>query len=158
MNRTIYEGRTSLAKYWPMVGIGTLLLASGIQLVQSPAAREGGYFFAFCGLASLGIAFLNVRATQFTITSQRVTLQKGVFSPRTAEVGVAEIRDVQVSQTPNERLLGIGDVKISVSSIPGTELVFTGIREPHEVAKKIPGRRKKKSAPREGGLRLVTKP
>ncbi len=153
MERTIYQGRTSMIKYWFWVGIGTLLVLSGIQLIYSPGAEEKGYFFALPGLFFIGIAYLSVNATSYTVTSTRVTHRKGLFSPQTTEFGISDIQSVRVDQNPNERLFGIGDVTISRAGRRGNEIVFTGIRNPHEVADKIPVR---KRLPRQGkGLRLV---
>ncbi len=155
MERQIYQGRTSLIKYWYMVGIGTLLLAAGIQLVNSPGAGIKGLYFVVPGLVILGIAFWNVMSTSYTVTSVRVSQRNGLLSPRTLEVGISEIRSVQVSQDSNERLFGIGDVAISkIGGRAGGEVVFVGIRNPQEVADGIPGQRNKR-APRKDGPRLV---
>jgi uncharacterized membrane protein YdbT with pleckstrin-like domain len=143
MEHTIYQGRTSLIKYWFVVGVGSLMVAAGIQLVNSPGAEQTGYFFALPGLFLVGVAYLNTTATSYTVTSRRVIQRKGLFSPRTTEVEISDIRSVQVDQNSTERLFGIGNVGIARAGRPGTEIVFTGIRNPKQVAEMIPGRRRK---------------
>ncbi len=157
MEHVIYQGRTSLLKYWILIGLGGLLVLTGTQLINSPGELGTGYLFALPGLLLVGIAYLNSKRTSYTVTSQRVIQHKGLISPRTSEVKVSDIRNVQVNQNSTERLLGIGNVVISivdrserisnvVTSIAdwsGLEIVFAGIRNPQEVAEMIPGQRRK---------------
>ena len=142
MERTIYHGRTSLISYWFLIGLGGFMVLTGIQLVNSPQAQGVGYVFVVPGLLFVVFAYLSVRATSYTVTSQRVIQRKGLLSSRTSEVKVSDIRNVLVNQTSTQRLFGIGNVAISKMGRPGTEIVFSGIRSPQEVADMIPGRRK----------------
>ena len=155
MERPIYQGRTSLIKYWYLVGPGGLLLAAGIQLINSPGAEDKAPYFMLPGLVLLGVVVLNTMSTTYAVTSLRVTERKGLLSPRTSEIGITDIRSVQVSQTPSERLFGIGDVAIArMGGRVGGEIVFAGIRKPHEVADGIPGQRRRRPE-RGDGPRLV---
>ena len=140
MERTIYQGRTSLLKYWHLIGMGALFFMAGVQLIQSPGTGGGGYLFVLPGFLLVGFAYLSVRATSYTVTSQRLIGRKGLLSSRTSELAVSDVHDVQVDQDSTERLLGIGNVVVSAAPPSEEKIVFVGIQKPQEVADKIPGR------------------
>jgi uncharacterized membrane protein YdbT with pleckstrin-like domain len=139
--KVIYEGHTSWAKYWYLIGAGGLFIMAGIQLVNSPGAETTGYFFVLPGLLLLGLAYLNVMATRYTVTSRRVIQTRGLFSSETLEVVVSDIEHVLVKQDHTERLLGIGNVAISTTDSSETAILFVGVQSPQKVAGRIPGRR-----------------
>ena len=143
MEKVIYQGHTSWAKYWYLIGMGGLSITAGIQLVNSPGAEESGYYFALPGLLMVGLAYLNVTATRYTVTSQRVIKKKGLVRPQTSEVAVSEIEHVRVKQDSTERLLGIGSVTITTADPSEVEIVFAGVQNPRKIAEMIPGRRAK---------------
>ena len=139
--QVIYEGHTSWAKYWYLIGMGGLFITAGIQLVNSPGAEDTGYLFAVPGFLLIGTAYLNVKATSYTVTSRRVSQKSGLLSPHTSEVAVSDVEHVRVEQSSTERLLGIGNVTITTTDPSGTEIVFGGVHNPRKVAGMIPGRR-----------------
>ncbi|MCP5057011.1 MAG: PH domain-containing protein [bacterium] len=139
--KVIYEGHTSWAKYWYLIGMGGLFIASGIQLVNSPGTNGAGYLFGLPGPLLIGIAYLGVRATSYTVTSERVIRKKGLFSPKTSEVAASDIEHVLVKQGSTERLLGIGNVVITTTDPSQPEIIFAGVQSPRKVAGMIPGRR-----------------
>ncbi len=139
----IYQGRTSLIKYWYLIGMGILFVMAGIQLIYSPGAGDTGFFFVLPGLFSVGLACLNVAVASYTVTSRRLIGRKGLLPPRTVEVEISDIQDVQVNQNPTERILGIGNIAVSTPDPSGLKIVFAGIRNPEKVAGMIPERRTK---------------
>ncbi len=139
--KVIYEGHTSWAKYWYLLGVGGLFIAAGIQLVNSPGAEDTGYLFGLPGPLLIGIAYLNVMATSYTVTSERVIRKKGLFSPETSEVAISGIEHVLVKQGSTERLLGIGNVVITTTDPSQPEIIFAGVQSPRKVAGMIPGQR-----------------
>ncbi|MCP3987407.1 MAG: PH domain-containing protein [bacterium] len=147
MEQTIYRGRTSLIKYWYLVGMGGLMIMTGVQLINSPGAFETGFLFLIPGILFVGAAFLCVRRTSYTVTSQRVIQRTGLFSPRASQVPFSEIRHIQVDQDHTERLLGIGNIVVTATRPTGRKVVFPGIRSPGKVADMIPGRRIKAARP-----------
>ncbi len=155
MERTIYQGRTSLLKYWLPIGMGGLFFGAGVQLIQSPGTSGGGYLFALPGFLLVGFAYLSVRATSYTVTSQRLIGRNGLLSSRTSELAVSDVHAVKVKQGSTERLLGIGSVVISAVPPSEEKIVFAGIQKPQEVADKIPGRARR--LPRRGQVVEFTK-
>lgn len=60
----------------------------------------------------LGLAFLRIRSTLYTITSQRIIIERGVLSKAVSEIDLRTIDDTQFFQSFMHRLLGIGNVTL----------------------------------------------
>jgi len=60
----------------------------------------------------LGMALLRIRSTMYTITSQRIIIERGILSRAVSELDLRTIDDTQFFQSPMHRLLGIGDVTL----------------------------------------------
>jgi membrane protein YdbS with pleckstrin-like domain len=63
-------------------------------------------------LVRLGTVLLRIRSTQYTITSQRIIVERGVLSKAVSEIDLRTIDDTQFFQSAMHRLLGIGDVTL----------------------------------------------
>ncbi len=145
MESTIYQGRTSLINYAVLIALAAILiLLSSLLFIpaETRGVAAGGVLF---GLLLVGIAYLNVYATSYTVTSERVVQRKGLLSRRVSEVEISDIRNVQVNQGIIQRMFGIGNVGISTAGQSGVEIVFAGIRRPQPVADMIREQRKRSS-------------
>jgi uncharacterized membrane protein YdbT with pleckstrin-like domain len=145
MEGTIYQGRTSLINYAVLIGFAVIIILMSILLfipAETRGAATGGVLF---GALMIGVAYLNVYATSFTVTSERVIQRKGLLSRRVSEVEVSDIRNVQVNQGIVQRMFGIGNVGISTAGQSGVEIVFSGIKRPQPVADLIREQRKRSS-------------
>ena len=63
-------------------------------------------------LIRLGIALLRIRSTLYTITNQRIIIERGVLSKSVSEIDLRTIDDTQFFQSFMHRLLGIGNVTL----------------------------------------------
>lgn len=143
MEDTIYQGRTSLMNYAVLIGFAVILILMSALLFIAPDTRgaaTGGVMF---GALMIGVAYLNVWATSFTVTSERVIQRKGLLSRRVSEVEVSDIRNVQVNQGIIQRMFDIGNVGVSTAGQSGVEIVFSGIKRPQPVADMIREQRKR---------------
>lgn len=102
-------------------------------------------------VARLAVRALALRQQSFRLTSQRLTLESGVFSRRLVELDMRAIEDVSMSQTVIERLLGLGTIELAGAdgdlAAPGgtagargkRRLSLAGVRSPREVRETIRG-------------------
>jgi len=72
-----------------------------------------------------------------------VTLEKGLFAKNSVEVGMPQIRTIEVRQTVFQRMLGIGDIMIASSGTDAYEIIVPGIEEPKELRDLIQGFQRK---------------
>lgn len=113
-----YFGRDFLAQYanivWIIIGI--IILWQLVEVV---------------------IALTRLRTTLYTITNQRVTIEKGVASKTVEDIDLRYIDDTQFTQSLIQRMLGIGSVMIISSDKMVPAYVLRGIKDPRNVRELI---------------------
>jgi uncharacterized membrane protein YdbT with pleckstrin-like domain len=93
------------------------------------------------GLVILLFWGLSCSGTTLTVTDKRVILRKGLLSKFVNEVMNADVRNIQVSQTFLQRLLGVGKIGISTAAQSGIEIEVVGIPCPDQVRELIDAHR-----------------
>lgn len=83
----------------------------------------------------LGLALL--RSTHYTVTNQRVMMEKGLLSKSVNEIDLRYIDDTQFVQSVFDRMLGIGNVTIISSDKTTPVYVLTGVRDPRALRELI---------------------
>jgi membrane protein YdbS with pleckstrin-like domain len=81
------------------------------------------------------IALTRIRTTMYTITTQRVILESGVFSKEVQEIDLRYVDDTQFRQSFIQRMLGIGSVVIVSKDVASHTL--RGIPDPRGVRELI---------------------
>ena len=76
---------------------------------------------------------IQFRHTVYTLTNIKVEIQSGIFSQTARNVPLRHIRDVTVSETFKERLIGIGDVLIDSDAVEG-KITMNNINSPRRYA------------------------
>lgn len=85
------------------------------------------------GLPFLIAWWLRVRHTTLVVTNKRTTLQRGILSKYTSEVLHAHVRNIQVSQTFGQRLMGVGALAISSAGQSDIEIRIEGVPDPEGI-------------------------
>ena len=85
------------------------------------------------GFIIFGVWYLRARATELTVTNLRTRLHKGWLARSITEVWHRDIRNVQLTQTFFQRVLGTGRLGISSSGQAGIEIDVSGLRNPDEI-------------------------
>ena len=113
-----YFGRDFLAQYakiaWIIIGI-----------------------IIFWQIIEVLIAWTRIRTTIYTITNQRVMIEKGVASKTVEDIDLRYIDDTQFTQSLIQRMLGIGNVMIVSSDKMVPAYVLRGIADPRNVRELI---------------------
>jgi membrane protein YdbS with pleckstrin-like domain len=93
--------------------------------------------------------FLELRATDFTVTSQRIKLESGVLSKTYDQVELYRVKDTILTRSLLQRILGLGSIKmltsdpsqpeLTIPSIPNSENVREMIRQNVERMRRLRG-------------------
>lgn len=78
---------------------------------------------------------------RFVIDDPEIRSRQGLLSRNTQSINIGDVRNIDVKQNVEERLLGIGDVHFSSSADAGTEVSFHGIGDPVGVKERVQNRR-----------------
>jgi uncharacterized membrane protein YdbT with pleckstrin-like domain len=139
VEKAIYDGRISVKSYIGHFALAGLCVLTALVAMRMPDAP--GYSLEIMMIVSLlvfvGGPYLRVLASEFRVTTERVHQRTGLIARNTSEIEVRDIRNVQVEQDILQRLLNVGDVRISTGRHSGFEITFAGITDPHGVAELV---------------------
>jgi len=86
------------------------------------------------------IVMVRLQSTIYTITNQRVMIERGMLSKSLNEIDLRYIDDTQFFQSVADRLLGIGNVTLISSDKAFPTTVLQGIARPREIREMIRAR------------------
>lgn len=92
--------------------------------------------FAVC-LVFLGVWRIEHLGTKLTITNKRSVARRGLISKATTEVFHDHVRNVQITQTAWQRLIGIGRIGLSSSADDEIEIVMDDLPSPDRIRRVI---------------------
>lgn len=103
--------------------------------------RNSPFWFAVTVLLSLvgvGIPILIVwwvrcRSVELTVTDKRSRLHRGWLSRSITEVWHRDVRNVQLHQTPMQRVFNTGRIGISSAGQDGLEIDVSGLHSPDQI-------------------------
>ena len=130
----IYDGRPSWRSIIGLYAQGALAgLVLGAIAWFAISNFAGIVVFAAC----IGIAFLIgiVRRifVRFTITDQRLRIQRGIISRAVQQTRIDRVQNVNTQQSPIERLLQVGTVDFDTAGTDDASFVFNGVDDPADV-------------------------
>jgi len=85
----------------------------------------------------LSVSVMQLRNTRYRLTNQRLVVEQGILSRTLDEIDLRTVDDSGFSQSPLERLQGIGTVWIVASDRTTPRLVLRGIPDPRALREKI---------------------
>ena len=83
------------------------------------------------------LALAHLRSTLYTITNQRVMIEKGLLTKSLSEIDLRYIDDTQFFQGVIDRMLGVGNVTIVSSDKTTPVYVLQGVRDPRNLREMI---------------------
>lgn len=93
--------------------------------------------------------WLSVRATEFTVTSQRIKTKSGVLNQRVEEIELYRVKDTELSRSFFERLVGLGTVavissddttpRLEMPAVPDAEGLREAVRASVEAVRRARG-------------------
>jgi uncharacterized membrane protein YdbT with pleckstrin-like domain len=117
-----------------LIGAGLAIAVgqmSGGRETQTEAARWAGW--VGIGIMVLGLLWgfvhwVELRTSEFAVTTTRVIFKVGLVARYTTELLLSKVESIAVQQTLTGRLLGYGD--LTVIGTGGTREVFRRVRDP----------------------------
>jgi len=85
------------------------------------------------GLILLLAWYLRTRSTTLTVTTDQISLRRGLLSKYTNDVFHENVRNIIVRQSFMQRMFGTGYIGISTSGQAGIEIEVNGIPDPDRV-------------------------
>jgi uncharacterized membrane protein YdbT with pleckstrin-like domain len=86
---------------------------------------------------ALAIRWVQLRSTLYTISNQRVIVERGIFSKSIEEIDLRYVEDTRFFQTFLERILGIGNVTLVSSDKTTPTFVLYHITKPRDIREMV---------------------
>jgi uncharacterized membrane protein YdbT with pleckstrin-like domain len=130
----IFEGhpswRSILGFY--IKGLLIALVAGAVGLVVSSAGVGAGVLAAFLVFVIL-IGLIKRISTTYTISSQRLTIRRGVVSRKVQQTRLERVQNVNTEQSFLERVLQVGTVDFDTAGTTDSDFSFRGVARPGKV-------------------------
>jgi len=90
-------------------------------------------------LCAIHCAFLywKLKSIEYSISTQRIRIKSGLFSKKIQEVELFRVRDSSADQSFTDRILKIGNLKITSGDVDNPELFIRAIPEPIKIREKL---------------------
>jgi uncharacterized membrane protein YdbT with pleckstrin-like domain len=137
--RVIYEGHPSWRSILDFYLKGLLLTAVICAIVAFIVDGTGiVVLLAIVGVSlTILVGFVKRVATNYTITTRRLHIKKGIVSRTIQETRLERVQNVNYNQGVFQRVLQIGDVDFDTAAGDDYNFVFSGVAEPGDVVHKV---------------------
>lgn len=108
-------------KFQPSEGWGNVLYAVGMAGI----------------LYIIGRVLLIRFGERFTVNEKEVVMEHGLLNKSSIEVGIHQIRTIQVKQSIWQRVVNIGDLLIASAGTEGYEIIAHGVDAPYQLRDRI---------------------
>lgn len=89
--------------------------------------------FVIIESVALLIGFVRRWTTVYTITNQRLRIQKGLIARKVQQTEIDRVQNVNTDQSVLDRLLQVGTVDFDTAGTDDSEFRFEGVEDPEEV-------------------------
>jgi uncharacterized membrane protein YdbT with pleckstrin-like domain len=143
----VFDGRPvwrSIVSFYIFGLVGSIVIGVIVALVASTAVGVAVFLVLFA--LDVLIGFIRRVSTQYTITTQRLRIQRGILSKHIQQTRIERVQNVNTSQTFVSRLLRVGTVDFDTAGTDDSDFTFIGVGSPHEVVEAVDKAQREASA------------
>jgi uncharacterized membrane protein YdbT with pleckstrin-like domain len=152
----VFEGRPiwrSILSFYITGFIGSVVIGVIVALIASTGL--GVIVFLVLFAIDVLVGFVRRVSTRYTITNQRLRIERGLLSKRVQQTRIERVQNVNTSQTFVSRILRVGSVDFDTAGTDDSDFTFAGVGNPHVVVEAVDRAQREASAaagPRTDGL------
>ncbi len=152
----VFSGRPvwrSILSFYITGLIGSIVIGVVVALIFSTGAGVAAFLVLFA--LDVLVGFVRRISTQYTITTQRLRIQRGILSKHIQQTRIERVQNVNTNQTFVSRILRVGTVDFDTAGTDDSDFTFIGVGNPHEVVEAVDRAQREASAasgPRTDGL------
>ncbi|HKE78199.1 MAG TPA: PH domain-containing protein [Solirubrobacteraceae bacterium] len=132
--QVVFEGRPvwrSILSFYISGLIGAIIIGVIIALVASTGLGVAVFLVLFAAVVLVG--FIKRITTRYTITNQRLRIERGLLSKHVQQTRIERVQNVNTNQTFVSRVLRVGTVDFDTAGTDDSDFTFIGVGSPHEV-------------------------
>jgi uncharacterized membrane protein YdbT with pleckstrin-like domain len=151
----VFEGRPiwrSILSFYITGFIGSVVIGVIAALIFSTGLGVAVFLVLFAIVVIVG--FVRRISTRYTITNQRLRIQRGLLSKHVQQTRIERVQNVNTSQTFVSRILRVGTVDFDTAGTDDSDFTFVGVGNPHLVVEAVDRAQREAAAagPRTDGL------
>jgi uncharacterized membrane protein YdbT with pleckstrin-like domain len=134
----VFEGRPvwrSTLSFYISGLIGAAVVGVLAGLIGGTALGVLVWLVLFAFIVLFG--FIRRISTRYTITNQRLRIQRGLLSKHVQQTRIERVQNVNTSQTFVSRLLRVGTVDFDTAGTDDSDFTFIGVGDPHSVIEAV---------------------
>jgi uncharacterized membrane protein YdbT with pleckstrin-like domain len=132
--QVVFEGRPvwrSILSFYISGLIGAIIIGVIVALVASTGLGVAVFLVLFAAVVLVG--FIKRITTRYTITNQRLRIERGLLSKHVQQTRIERVQNVNTNQTFVSRVLRVGTVDFDTAGTDDSDFTFIGVGSPHEV-------------------------
>jgi uncharacterized membrane protein YdbT with pleckstrin-like domain len=151
----VFEGRPvwrSILSFYITGLIAAIVVAVIVAIAASTGLGVAAWLVLFALVLLVG--FIRRVETRYTITNQRLRIQRGILSKNVQQTRIERVQNVNTRQSVVDRILRVGTVDFDTAGTDDSDFTFAGVGNPHEVVTAVDRAQREAAAagPRSDGL------
>jgi uncharacterized membrane protein YdbT with pleckstrin-like domain len=134
----VFEGRPvwrSILSFYLTGLVGAIVVGVIVGIAVSTALGIVAWLVLFALVLLVG--FIRRVETRYTITNQRLRIQRGILSKSVQQTRIERVQNVNTHQTVFDRLLRVGKVDFDTAGTDDSDFTFAGVGSPHHVVEAV---------------------
>jgi uncharacterized membrane protein YdbT with pleckstrin-like domain len=134
----VFEGRPvwrSIVSFYLTGLVGAIVVGVIVGIAASAVLGVLAWLVLFALVLLVG--FIRRVETRYTITNQRLRIQRGILSKRVQQTRIERVQNVNTSQTVFDRILRVGKVDFDTAGTDDSDFTFFGVGSPHRVVEAV---------------------
>jgi uncharacterized membrane protein YdbT with pleckstrin-like domain len=136
--QVVFEGRPvwrSILSFYVLGLLGAVV--AGVVLGFAVGTALGVVVWLVLFALVLLVGFLRRISTRYTITNQRLRIERGILSRSVQQTRIERVQNVNTHQTLVARLLRVGTVDFDTAGTDDSDFVFAGVGDPARVVEAV---------------------
>jgi uncharacterized membrane protein YdbT with pleckstrin-like domain len=134
----VFEGRPvwrSILSFYLTGLVGAIVIGVIVGIAASTALGIVAWLVLFALVLLVG--FIRRIETRYTITNQRLRIQRGLLSKSVQQTRIERVQNVNTHQTVFDRILRVGKVDFDTAGTDDSDFTFAGVGSPHRVVEAV---------------------
>jgi uncharacterized membrane protein YdbT with pleckstrin-like domain len=134
----VFEGRPvwrAILSFYITGLIGAAVVGVIVGIAASAALGVLAWLVLFALVLLVG--FIRRVETRYTITNQRLRIQRGILSKSVQQTRIERVQNVNTTQSLFDRILRVGTVDFDTAGTDDSDFTFVGVGSPHRVVEAV---------------------
>jgi uncharacterized membrane protein YdbT with pleckstrin-like domain len=134
----VFEGRPvwrSIVSFYLTGLVAAIVVGVIVAIAASTVAGVLVWLVLFALVVLVG--FVRRVETRYTITNQRLRIQRGILSKSVQQTRIDRVQNVNTRQSLFDRMLRVGTVDFDTAGTDDSDFTFIGVGSPHVVVEAV---------------------